>query len=375
MRVALISLGKSLNYGGSLQSYALVYAINKYKKGVFCEYLDYHRNVCKDAVIWFSRKVGYWIMGRDDSPSWTIKEFFEIICTRSKAGSSSSAKEFRKFWQLTDYTRKLGRTDLRKIENNYDFFVIGSDQVWNCGRLNLDTTYLLDFVRDKRKKGCYAPSVAMKQIPEKYKKQYYRYWNEFEYLSCREQEGARLIEDMTDHKVECVLDPTLLLHREDWESVADISDVPRNEKYLLLYMMSESKSLVRFAEKLAKRKNIEIVKIYGDIQKNSAIGPKQWLGYFLNAEYVVTNSFHGVAFSINFNKNFYAEITPKAFFVASSSRIIDFLEELGLKNRLLNDTKENEIEKAEDIEYVQVNKKLEAMREKSVRYLLNMLGD
>jgi len=372
VKVALLSFVKNINYGGSLQEYALEYAIKKYgNENIFCEYLNYHKNFYRDSIIWLARKMLYGFMRKDDFPSWTIKEFLGIVRSRSGGINSGAAKEFEKFWRYTDFSQKLNKKELRKIEDKYDIFIVGSDQVWNCGRLNLDTTYLLDFISDDTKKGSYASSIGLKKIPEKYKKKYLKYWNKFKYLSCREREGSKLIENLTGRKAEWVVDPTLLLDKAEWEKIADIS-VIGNEKYILLYMLDKSERLLKFAERVSQDKKLKIVKIYSDIQKNNAIGPRQWIGYFLHAECVVTNSFHGVAFSVNFNKDFYVEVTQKSFFTESSSRITDFLNELGLNERLIGDSA---AVKTEKIQYGQINSKLVDMREKSLAYLLSMLRD
>ncbi|MFG6321280.1 MAG: polysaccharide pyruvyl transferase family protein [Lachnospiraceae bacterium] len=372
MKVALLSFVKNINYGGSLQEYALEYAIKKYgNENIFCEYLNYHKNFYRDSIIWLARKMLYGFMRKDDFPSWKIKEFLGIVRSRSGGINSGAAKEFEKFWRYTDFSQKLNKKELRKIEGKYDIFIVGSDQVWNCGRLNLDTTYLLDFISDDTKKGSYASSIGLKKIPEKYKKKYLKYWNKFKYLSCREREGSKLIENLTGRKAEWVVDPTLLLDKAEWEKIADIS-VIGNEKYILLYMLDKSERLLKFAERVSQDKKLKIVKIYSDIQKNNAIGPRQWIGYFLHAECVVTNSFHGVAFSVNFNKDFYVEVTQKSFFTESSSRITDFLNELGLNERLIGDSA---AVKTEKIQYGQINSKLADMREKSLAYLLSMLRD
>lgn len=377
MRIALLSFVNNLNYGGSLQEYALESAVKKYGgQNISCEYLNYHRNFYKDAVIWLLRKILYRIIGRDDTPSWTIREFLQIVFAQRRAAPSDSAKEFEKFWLLTDFSRRLGRKELRRIEGAYDLFLAGSDQVWNCGRLNLDTTFLLDFVKCQNKKGSYASSVGMKKIPKKYRKQYLKYWSKIKYLSCRESEGAGLIQKLTGRKAEWVLDPVFLLEQEEWEKAADLSAV-YEEPYVLLYMLDQSAGLVRLAKKLAQLKHRKLVKIYGDIEKNNAVGPKQWLGYFLWAEYIVTNSFHGTAFSIHFHKNFYVEITPQAFFTESSSRITDLLRELDLQDRVIGNAEEYakkmQIETITDVLYEHADKKIAAMKQRSVKYLKNML--
>ena len=273
---------------------------------------------------------------------------------------------------MTDYSRRIRKRELRKLEDIYDLFIVGSDQVWNCGRLNLDTTFLLDFVKCREKKGSYASSIGMQKIPEKYRKNYVKYWNGIEYLSCRESDGARLIHKLTGRKVEWVLDPIFLLSEAEWKEVADLSVADENQ-YVLLYMLDKSVSLDKFARRLAQSKHLKLVKIYGDIVKNDAIGPKQWLGYFIKATYVVSNSFHGTAFSILFHKNFYVEITPQVFFTESSSRIQDLLRELNLLSRVIDHTKEDAIENMNDVSYEYADKKIKAMKQKSIKYLTDMI--
>ena len=373
MKIALLSFANNLNYGGSLQEYALGYAIKKYGgQNISCEYLNYHRNFYKNAMVWMFRKILYRVTGKDDTPSWTVKEFFKIVFVRCRALPSDSAKEFEKFWLLTDRSRRIGKRELQKLEDVYDLFIVGSDQVWNCGRLNLDTTFLLDFVKCRKKKGSYASSIGMKKIPEKYRKKYLKYWSGIEYLSCRESDGARLVQKLTGRKAEWVLDPIFLLDEAEWKEAADLSVADENQ-YVLLYMLDKSVSLEKFARKLAQSKCWKLVKIYGDIVKNDAIGPKQWLGYFIKAAYVVTNSFHGTAFSILFHKNFYVEITPQAFFSESSSRIQDLLRELDMQSRLIDSIKECAIENIKDISYEYADKKIKAMKQKSIKYLTDMI--
>lgn len=372
MRIAIISSVRSLNYGGCLQAYALGKIIKEYGKGdVTFEYLDYQRNYYKDSLAWLTRKILYGILHKDDTPSCTIREFVQTAFARKKNDYSNATDNFRKFWELTPCTAPLWRKDVVKLEDMYDLFIIGSDQNWNCGRLNLDKTLLLDFVKNREKKGSYAPSIGMKVIPEKYEKAYIANWKEFNYLSCRELSGAQLINSMIGCDVKWVLDPSLLLNKEQWEIIADKSMLDGQE-YVLVYMLEESEKLLQFAKELAEQKKKKLKFIYGDISKNHSIGPQQWLGLFMGASYVVTNSFHGMAFSINFHKDFYVEIKKKSLCLDSSDRITGLLQAFNLQNRLLEN--ENVPKIFSQIDYSYVDERLSKMRRESINYLCEMLN-
>lgn len=372
MKVALLTL-KGFNYGGCLQAYALGHVIEQlWGNNVNYEYLNYERNFYKDSMLWLMRKLGYGLLRKDDIPSWSIKDFWNIVFLRKKAEKAEAIVEFEEFWKSIPETQILRRKDIKKIENKYDMFIVGSDQVWNCGQLNLDKTFLLDFVKDGKKKGSYASSIGLKEIPKKYEKAYYECWKQFEYLSCREKSGVKIIKDLTGQDVSWVLDPTLLLKAEQWEEIADRS-ISKGKSYILLYMLDESEKLFKFAQSFAREQHKELICIYSKIEKNGSIGPRQWLGYFWDADFIITNSFHGIAFSINLKKDFYVAIGEKSFFKDSSSRITDLLERLNLQKRLLCNLEATS--KHSSINYEYVNGQLEEFRLQSIEYLRKMIKE
>ncbi len=145
--VALVSFIKSYNYGASLQSFALWYAIvNLLDVQCDCKYIDYNKSYKRDFFIWLFRKLISRIKGEDDNPSYTFVELFNNFFSMKKSEylyKKEVEEKFNDFWNLIAYTPKYSKNELRNISAEYDLFIVGSDQVWNSGKVNLDTTYLI----------------------------------------------------------------------------------------------------------------------------------------------------------------------------------------------------------------------------------------
>lgn len=370
-KVALISFVENLNYGGTLQAYALEKYIENTYEDISCEYIRYIKKQGKASIIWFGRKILYALLKKDDTPSWTVKEYVDLIKGMLSEKHNSNAQKnerlFQQFWTLSKYSSYMSRKELFNKKLDYDLYIVGSDQVWNCGRLDLDTTYLLDFVNDNEKKACYAPSLSLKSIPEKYKKKYIKYLSAFKYLSCREKAGARLIKELIDRDVKEVLDPVFLLSKNDWKAVEN-TPVNMQGKYnfVVVYTLDESEMLTSYAKNYAESMGLEIVYIHGDLSKNVCVGPAEWLWYLRNARIIFTNSFHGTAFSIIFNVPFWVEVPQKEFFQGSSDRIYDVLKQFELEERLV----ENYIMEPENRNiFKQTNMILKNKREEAMQYI------
>lgn len=339
-KIALISFVENLNYGGTLQAYALEKYIENAYEDISCEYIKYVKKQGKATIVWFCRKILYTLLRKDDTPSWTIKEYTNLVKNMLLEKNNSNMKEneklFQQFWELSKYSSYMSRKELFDNELDYDLYIVGSDQVWNCGRLDLDTTYLLDFVKDNEKKASYAPSLSLKSIPEKYRKKYIKYLSSFKYLSCREKAGAKVIKELIDRDVKNVLDPVFLLSKHEWEMVENIPMNMRDKcNFIVVYILDESEILTSYAKTYAESMGMEIVYIYGDLSKNECVGPSEWLWYLRNAKMIFTNSFHGTAFSIIFNVPFWVEVPQKDFFQVSSDRIFDVLKLFELEERLV----------------------------------------
>ncbi|MBQ2932572.1 MAG: polysaccharide pyruvyl transferase family protein [Clostridia bacterium] len=250
-------------------------------------------------------------------------------------------------------------------------YISGSDQVWNWEMTDFDKTYFLDFVKMPESKNAYSASFGFDEIPAEYQDEYKRLLGDFNKISVREQQGADILKKLLGREVPVTLDPSMLLTEDNWRQFAE-TERKRKKEYILLYLMSETKSLIEFTRKLKKATGLDVIYINNSLwnrkrgfKYKSYISPEEWVRLFLNARYVVTNSFHGTAFSINFNKDFFAGLLPSTSKV--NSRIENILKKFGLEDRLVSNVLDADLKKA--IDYEKVNNIIKTERKKSLEFL------
>ena len=354
-RIGIITWHNYPNVGSALQAYALHSYINKHNG---------------DALI-----INYSIFGK---PSfWWLRL---IISRFDRFVPKSIAKRLHyrflsfesKFFKET----KLYTTVEQLVEQNkrFDTFVCGSDQIWAPNVFN--EVYMLSFVNDEKKKVSYAASIGLPYIPNELIEKYRTLLGRFDCISVREQQGADLLNALFGIECSVVLDPTLLLTKKDW-SVMDRKKKICNHKYVLCYFLGEQEEHRKIVENFAKMQGLKIVCIsrFGiDIRPefitDTDVGPLEFINYVRNADFVFTDSFHGVCFSINLNRNFYvmkrfAENSP----INQNSRIENILSLLELEDRLICSVPED----INMINYKVVNKVLETLRLKSHQFLKQSL--
>lgn len=367
MKVGILTYHDTNNFGAMLQSYALYKVINDL--GVECEIINYFNDYMRTklskqfipAKITFKNVINYFMrypfIRRRKSNFNKFKENFLNI----------KEKPFSDSQYLINATKK------------YDRIVTGSDQVWNYIINDNDYHYYLDFC-EKGKKAAYAPSFGISKIDDDKKDIIKKLLKDFGFLSVRDRQGQKIIEELLGISPFLALDPTLLLNKNQWEEVIKGKSVLKRDygQYILVYNMGTS-SLYDFAKRLAEKTGLNLVIIDGSVKnlfkKNIysalGLGPLEWVDLFLNASIVCTNSFHGTAFSINFNKQFYTELIPPPF--KYNSRLFDILEMFGLKDRLIQSDKtikENDI-----VDFSNANVILQREREKSLAFLESIIHE
>lgn len=358
MRIGILTFQQSNNYGALLQSYALQKTIRDYGHEVDmirynCDYISKPYKL----VNLKQKGIGAYIFG--------------IIGSICYLPRRRKCNEFRQYF---NYSAKVNRNTIVKLSDQYDTFITGSDQVWNHNLTNYDYTYLLDFVKDTQKKFSYAASIGVKSIDDGAKSKYIKLLSSFKKITVREEQGKKLLNTLIDNDINVALDPTLLLKQEDWLKVTNKSNIKEN--YILVYQLGFSSRMIGFINKLSEREKCKVVYIPFPIGKyvrskiNLTCGPAEWLGLFLDAKYVVTDSFHGTIFSIIFHKKFFTEISDQN--LAIGSRIEDLLSKVGLIDRLIvkNEGKE---ELNGNIDFDIVDKILERERRKSILLLEDIL--
>ena len=226
----------------------------------------------------------------------------------------------------------------------YDKFIVGSDQVWNMECHGGDTTFFLDFVKDNSKKIAYAASFGSYYLSDDWLGIYKKFIPLFSAISVREDRGVELVKELTSKSVTCCMDPVLLIGREYWES--RMPDYQLTDKsYIFVYQLGHEKKTPLFVKHLRHETKLNVIFITGHIgnmihysfkDKNmSSASPEKFLWLLSHASYVVTNSFHATVLSMLFRKNFSVVIEgdEKATF---NSRIYSLLSKFDMTDRLFD---------------------------------------
>lgn len=268
------------------------------------------------------------------------------------------------------------KSELEKISYKYDCIITGSDQVWNYNLTNQDDAYFLNFAGNF-KKIAYAASFGLNVIPNNLKKWYINLLNQIDDISVREIAGQKIISALCDKDVSVVLDPTLLLTSRQWGQYIKKRS---NKKYILIYTLNDSSILIKYGKKLKKETGFDLIvlpcgfKYAYSKYSQYEVSPQKFIELFFEAEYILTDSFHGTAFSINFNKKFLVEFNKNKN--NTNSRLENIIDLLGLENRILTENDlNNDLDKMyKEINYNKVNKILNAERNKSLKFLKKSLG-
>lgn len=338
-KVAIITI-ESMNFGNRLQNYALQEVLELEK----CEVKTLHRNIKNTGV----------------KPA--IKAIVQNLL-------QTKAAKFRQFDSFIDYsditvTRDDYPNDLSK---KFDYFIVGSDQVWNPHYKFVGTTDLLTFAKPEQRIS-YAASFGVDEIPDEKKEVYKENLKQFRALSVRENMGAEIIKELIGINVQVVLDPTMLLTREQWSKVEKKSKFIPPKKYVLVYFLGEKNSDFYGAIDYYKRE-FEIFDIMA-IQKNGReipVGPAEFLYLVHCAEIILTDSFHASVFSVLYHKRF---ISFKRLGIDMSSRIVSLANIIGANN---NFDEKNNLDCSDGLEYEAVDRLIERKREKSIEFLKNAL--
>lgn len=355
MKIGIITYHRAKNLGAMLQSYALQKTLEKYKGK--CEIIDYRNEKMEES---------YRVKKIRECKSLKEKVKNVLFMKKNKA-FEKVRKEFNEKVQ-TISTKKYNKNNIKEANNDYDLFVTGSDQVWNI-KLNYDDeNYFLNFVEDNKKKNSYAASFGTNKIDEEQKARICNQLKTFNKISVREEEGKNFVKELTGRNSELVLDPTLLLNKYEWENMINNERIEK-EKYIFVYVIAYTPTLLEFARKLGKERNCKVICFHTSYQKYrgmknlTKVSPQDFLNYIKNAEAVVTSSFHGMCFSINLQKEFYYELDENK--VNNNSRLKTLATTLNLEDRrIINGKCMNNI-----INYSEVTKKLEAERKRSIQFI------
>lgn len=379
-KVGILTLyTNNYNYGGILQSYALCKTINDMEKE--CKVIAYsgNRNIVYKSI-------------KDRIKQYNLNEIIEKIKERivEKSFGSKIELTISKRKKLFDmfcekyipHTKEYADLNINELNNEFDYFVSGSDQVWNpnCA-LGI---FLQDFVDESGKKISYAASISRNDLSEHERSIMIPLIQDFKSISVREVTGKKLLEKYGIKNVSVVIDPTMLLTTDKWNNVID--DPVEKEPYVFCYFFSDSKEYRAKINSFCNKKGLKLLfipyakqkyRINDSIGKGlfvNEVGPSQFLGLIKNAEYVFTDSFHGLVFSILFNKKFIVfERDKNSNSTSKNSRIYDLLKLVSLEKRLIYENTDFRDIIDEDINYEKIESILNNERQKALLFLKESL--
>tara|TARA_X000000950_G_scaffold259624_1_gene328183 strand:+ start:351 stop:1436 length:1086 start_codon:yes stop_codon:yes gene_type:complete len=350
-KLGILTFHNVENYGAFCQAYSLQQWLNN--KGIDNEIINYkNEKISKPwSIVAFKSKgpVRY-ILGL----AYYIVRMFRII-------------KFNKARSLLKISKAVSKYQINS--QGYSGYIVGSDQVWNFNLTDSDTTYLLDFCQPGDLKFSYAASFGFNDFNEKDKITYLKYLKQFRLIYVREYESKIMLLKSGFNNVGYVMDPVFLHSKQEW--LKTISNSKKIKKYILIYQVSYSKKLIQYAKKLKQftSYSCEIIPfpLGGFIKSNINLtaGPFEWLKLIYNAQYVITDSFHGIAFCIIMNKPF------KVILEGVPTRITSLLKTFDLSSHIINkadiDTKISISHL--DYNWQKVNEKIEEMKADSEKCL------
>lgn len=366
-KVGILTINDYANYGNRLQNYAVqeilknlevepvtVINLTKISKASLIE----NRDIPKDN----SLNKMYKVFKRKLYNGYHRNKIKQL-----KDEKVSRFKDFtKKYIDETDYSITSGNVPAT-VNDEFDYFVTGSDQVWNPYFSHFSEIDFLTFA-DKGKRIAFSPSIAIDEIPGEIKKDYQKWVNGMDYLSVREESGADIIQELTGRNAELLVDPTMALSKQDWLEISKESKNKPNKKYMCTYFLGETyienKDEI---EEIAKSNGLELVNLGNlyDFQRYTA-DPSEFIDFIYSSEMFLTDSFHGVIFSILFNKPFIV-FNRKGRLPSMGSRIDTILSKFNLEDR-----KWENITSSSDsfnIDFSSVDEILVEEREKVYKYL------
>ena len=343
-KTGIITISKTNNYGAELQAYASQKKLRIL--GYDAELIDYLYYKHKDHIetkesapaIAFSRveKIKHYLLYRLVSPFY--EDFLCYFVNKIKV-RKQNFKTFHK--NNTKYSQEYRSIrELYQAKHQYDVYIAGSDQIWNPSTGTSMAPYFLEFAPKDKLKMSFASSFGVSTIDKHYYPLYKNYISNLDVVGVREDDGVALVKEIAAVEATRVLDPTLLLNKEEWKDVID-KPIQRKKKYIVIYVLHESEPLIKIAHYLKLKLGYEIIKLtkraysnasYPEVSNIEDAGPSEYIDLFMNASFVLTNSFHGTAFSTNFNVPFFAILNRER---KNNSRMVNFLKLVTLDNRIV----------------------------------------
>lgn len=364
MKIAHITLDGFYNQGGILQRYALCEVLKRYSDTVDSLWYD------NGLLLENNWKTLYpWIDKKNRNLKLLVKLFLNWKNLRNIFLKGSNYKAIHRDTLIKSFAdRHINikyNVDYERISDEYDYFVVGSDQVWNPNYVNL-SHYMLNFAKEKQRIS-YAASISLNSIPSKNIDDFQKGITGMKAISVREEKATDIIRKMTGRSVEVVCDPTILIEKEKW---IEIERKPywldENEEFIITYYLGKRKDY--YISDVGKKMNWRVINIFGTLDEDEVVAsPEEWLYLIHHANLVYTDSFHGAVFSILFKTPFI--VTSRIGGHDMSSRIDSLLSMFGLQGRWGNINNNYLKNSLTDISFDMVDKVIATESRKATDYL------
>lgn len=357
MKIGILTYHRAHNYGAVLQAVASRYFLKKMNHEVF--YIDYFPDYHKK---WYTLPRKSWFWKVRHPILW--KNLKKLLPTMQKRMDAFGAFQEK---YILPYSKSLSES--------YDAILYGSDQIWRKqpGLGNYNPVYFgkNDFPAKKH----FAYAASMKGIPDNDTDKNYlkELLSNLDYIAVREKPLKALVDEL-GFNANLVLDPTLLLTADDWNSALSIKTFENRAPYLLYYSVRPNAFDFNVVKDFAKRKGLDVFSLHGNVldldseESSSTKDPAQMVELIRNASFVITSSFHGMVFAINYHKPFYA------YSDYAVERLSSILEKLDLQDRYI-DGKKRIPDEVKSIDYSEVDLKMSQLRKSSIEYLSNCVRD
>ena len=367
-KIGIVTFHNAHNYGAMLQAHALVEKIKKINDSD-AKLINYYSSKIYDQY-----RV---IRPISKNPIKSLIRLKEDLINYKK--KKERFNNFEKFINTNcEVTETYNTEDLieEKNTNCYDILVTGSDQVWNPKITGgISDIYTLNFGKEDMKRISYAASIGDTSVIENNKQDFIKKLSKLDCISVREEDAQKELSKIIDKKIDVVLDPTLLLTKDEWNS--ELKNCSRcEEEYILAYVVAPDEEYIKIVNDLSEKTGLPVMHFglknpgYKNVLKTAYIeGPLEFVNYIKNAKYVVATSFHATVFSIIYNKKFF--IIPHR---KTGARVTNLLDKFEIKGRTFSNYEEfKNIDYDFETDWNKVESILEIERKKSLDWLKNAI--
>lgn len=361
-RTATLTWNTYCNFGTFLQAYALQQVIKS---------MGYENKIIDDERI-----------VKRFSPLGKIKGLVKyLILPRQRKYVASERVSKRLYEQFKTEELDVDYCiDADHLNEIYDVFVCGSDQIWNTYSMICPQRHFFYATFTNKKKVAYAPSINAFELSSDKKKCLKELVKDFYTLSAREENGVKLLQEASGKEVSKVVDPTLLLNKREWEKLLEKRPRKITEKYVLGYFLTPNDSYIAVCKEFAHRRGLKFKMFYNfpkyisQADEVITAGPIEFLEAIRGAEYVMTDSFHGSIFSYLFEVPLFHFIRFHNENYAQNARVVNLLAMLGIDSHLIDTNNFKDIEMLDDIDYEKAKLKIQPQIDLSREYLRQALN-